>query len=98
MGPTHDLDDIKAKIRIGYYFITLSASTSAHALGFDGSDIRDCVLGTDRSHFYKSMPSEMRPGSMQDVYRTQYLGAETYLKLQLATFGRAVIISLKPWT
>jgi MqsR (Motility quorum-sensing regulator) toxin of toxin-antitoxin system len=94
-GPTYDLEDIKAKVRVGYYSITFSAGTDALALGFDERDVVDCVLCVSESEFYKTMSSAAKSGFMQDVYRTSYDDVPIYLKLQLDRNRRAVVISFK---
>ena len=94
-GPTYDLEDIKAKVRVGYYSITLSAGTDALALGFDERDVVDCVLYVSEFEFYKTMSSTAKWGFMQDVYRTSYDTIPIYLKLQLDRNSRAVVISFK---
>jgi Motility quorum-sensing regulator, toxin of MqsA len=95
MGPTYDLEDIKAKIRIRYYIISHTAGADAIALGFDERDVIDCVLGTSQSEFYKTMASTEKSGLMQDFYRTSFDRIPIYLKLQLDRHSRAVVISFK---
>ena len=55
----------------------------AGELGFDESDIVECVGALSSAHFYKTMEAEKRRGFWQDVYRTEYGGIPLYVKLQL---------------
>lgn len=98
MGPTYDLETIKAKVRIGHYVITNSAVDTAHALELDAADIRECVLLTRSGDFYKTMRSHAMPGTMQDVYRRDYGGKRIYLKLRIDRYHCVVVISFKEWT
>jgi motility quorum-sensing regulator / GCU-specific mRNA interferase toxin len=90
---TYDLGAVQALIAKGAYFINASALTGAMKMGFDRSDIVACVLALDDSTFYKTMPSQSRPGTFQDVYKTTYDGQNVYLKLQMT--GSAIVISFK---
>jgi motility quorum-sensing regulator/GCU-specific mRNA interferase toxin len=67
----------------------------AAALGLDEDNIKDCVLSLREGDFFKTMPSEKRPGLSQDVYRCRYGGIAVYLKLQKGRGGDAVVISFK---
>lgn len=95
LDATYQLADIKALVRSGRYYVTLSARQDALAIGFDYQAIRDCVLALDGGNFYKSMASERVPGLWQDVYRIYYGGVGVYLKLQICFIGEAVVISFK---
>ena len=55
----------------------------------------DSVVALQATDFYKSMASEMRPGTWQDVYRPVYLGIPLYVKLQLTPARLVVVISFK---
>jgi hypothetical protein len=95
-SPAYSLADMQAKIRIGHYAITTTARAGAASLGFDESDITECVCTLSAGHFYKSMPSESVPGTFQDVYRTEWDGKAIYAKLTLGAVGRrTVVISFK---
>ena len=93
--PTYSLARIQEAIQTGHYWITRQAGRDAAALEFDEEDIRACVLGLKDRHFFKSMPSEKRPGLSQDVYRCRYIGIPIYTKLQMDRRSEAVVISFK---
>lgn len=93
--PSYDLAEIQAKVAAGFYVVTMSSLEGAGALRFDRKDIEDCIAQLDESDFYKTMPSNQRTGLMQDVYKPAYLGHLLYVKLQLNSAKRAVIISFK---
>ena len=96
MGPCYDLDTIKSLIQDGRYYITKSAQQGALAIGFDDSQVCDCVVIHLRmTHFFKTMPSERLPCLWQDVYKITYEGVRVYLKLQISLVDEAVIISFK---
>lgn len=82
-GPTYDLTRVVALIAARRYRITGLAVNEAGELGFDESDIVECVGTLSSAHFYKTMEAEKRPGFWQDVYRTEYGGIPLYVKLQL---------------
>jgi hypothetical protein len=82
-------------VEAGDFLITQAAFEGASRLGFDSSDIADCVLTLGHADFYKTMASTARVGLMQDVYRPRYLGVNLYVKLQLDERTRAVVISFK---
>lgn len=93
--PSYDLAEVQRLVREGSYRVTGRALNDAGDLGFDGSDICDCVLALTPAAFYKTMASEMLKGVMQDVYRPTYLGLELYVKVQLHPPTQAVVISFK---
>lgn len=79
---TYDLPSLQAEVAAGRHLVTLAALQDAGALGFDRDDICECVLALGKADFYKTMPSNKRPGTMQDVYRTTYCDVPMYVKLQ----------------
>ncbi len=93
--PTYALRDIQAAVAHGRYWITRSARTGAAQLELDEDDIRDCISQLRRSHFDKTMPSNLRHGLFQDVYRCGYCGHRIYLKVQMSLPDEAVVISFK---
>jgi hypothetical protein len=93
--PCYALGEIKERIRDGRYWITRRAGIDAGSLSLDEGDIKECVLGLEFRHFFKSMPSRKRPGMNQDVYRCRYAGLALYIKLQMGLDGRAVVVSFK---
>jgi motility quorum-sensing regulator / GCU-specific mRNA interferase toxin len=97
-APHYALERIKDLVLLGRRHITATAANGAAELGFDEDDIENCVQGLSPQDFHKTMPSETRPGTWQDVYRATWSGVPVYVKLQLA--GRsekeqAVVISFK---
>lgn len=92
---SYQLGQVQRMVGDGEYRITLSAARGAQQLGFDEKDIVACVRGLADADFGKTMRSEKVPGLMQDVYRPVYLGRELYVKLQLGSDGKAVVVSFK---
>lgn len=93
--PSYVLVEIKAKVAAGFFVITESSFQDAGAMGLSRLDIEACIAQLDESDFYKTMPSNARPGLMHDVYRPIYCDEPVYLKLQLNQASRAVVISFK---
>jgi hypothetical protein len=104
--PTYDLAELKQLVRSGPlgYRIEPPAVNGAGRLGFDETDIVCCILGLDArhrsvgGHFYKTMPSETRPGTFHDVYKTKHCGKPVYCKVQVMTTrsgSKAAVISFK---
>jgi hypothetical protein len=91
--PTYALANIKAHLRAGRVVLTHKALANAAELGFDRTDVHDCVLALDENDFYKTMESETCRGLMQDVYKPRYLSTPIYVKLQLTDV--AVVIQFK---
>jgi len=78
----------------GDWILRTSALDTALEIGLDQDDIYDCVVNhLEETHFYKTMPSERKPGLMQDVYYSTYQGCRLYVKLQVNV--KAVVISFK---
>jgi hypothetical protein len=82
-GPTYDLARVIALLAAKCYRITGLAVKEAGELGFDESDIVECIGALSSAHFYKTMEAERRPGFWQDVYRTEHGGIPLYVKVQL---------------
>jgi hypothetical protein len=81
--PSYPLDQIKGLMRDGSWMLTRQAADDALALGFDEQDVYDCVVNyLAGTHFYKTMESEKKPGSMQDVYRITYAGEHLYVSFK----------------
>jgi hypothetical protein len=95
-SPTYSLSDLKAKVDIGHYAITLKAAGDAGSMGMDEEDITDCIRALTKADFYKTMPSDKVPGRFQDVYKTHWCGKPIYAKLTLGFPGnKAVVVSFK---
>jgi hypothetical protein len=75
--------------------ITESARRGATDLALDSEDVESCIISLTEADFYKAVPSFLKRGLMQDVYRTKYLGFQIYLKLQIDEATQAVVISFK---
>ena len=82
-APKYDLALVVALIAAGSYWITGAAARGAGDLGFDESDIVECVGALVAADFYKAMEAKKRPGFWQDVYRTEHGGIPLYVKVQL---------------
>ncbi len=96
MPPTYNLAMVKRLTKEGKFVVTLRASMTAFGIGFDDADIVDCISNhVTFNHFYKTMPAAKRPGFMQDVYRVEYSGKRIYLKVQVDSEGRTVVVSFK---
>lgn len=93
--PAYALRTLQEAVRRGAYWITRSAGRGAAELYLDESDIVECVQDLTHEDFFKSMPSEQRVGSFQDVYRGRYRGFAVYVKLQLSGAGHTVVVSFK---
>ena len=75
-----------------------SARRGATELGFDETDIVDCVAGLSSGQFYKSMRSLRSVDTWQDVYRPFFQGIALYVKVQMVgtdPTDLSVIISFK---
>jgi hypothetical protein len=82
-APTYSLARIVELIRAKRYRITGTAVQNAGELGFDESDVVECVGALEAAHFHKTMEAEQRPGFWQDVYRTSHGGIPLYVKVQV---------------
>jgi hypothetical protein len=100
--PTYDLAEVKRLVKSGPfgYRVEPIAVTGAGKLKLDETDIVECVLGLDvrpinaGGDFYKTMPSETRPGTFQDVYKPTYDGRPIYCKLQIMTTKRGCLAAI----
>ena len=81
--PTYDLGRVSQLLIAKRYRITGTAVQGAGELGFDESDIVECVGALRPEQFYKTMEAERRRGFWQDVYRTSHGGIPLYVKVQL---------------
>lgn len=75
--------------------ITGSALRDAAALGYGSEEIVEVIQGIDAVHFYKTMPSEKRPGYWQDVYRVPDRGMELYVKFTSDAVTEFKLLSFK---
>jgi motility quorum-sensing regulator/GCU-specific mRNA interferase toxin len=95
-GPTHDLEEIKKVFSDAKSLnITGSALRDAAALGYGSEDILEIIRSIEPGHFYKTMPSEKRPGYWQDVYRVPDGKMELYVKLTSDTVTEFKLLSFK---
>jgi len=96
VNPTYDLQQVRALVLSGAYYVTGVAADGAAELGMDDEDIVECVSNhLNGSHFYKTMRAEKIPGLWQDVYKTTYEGCRLYIKLQINAAQKAVVVSFK---
>lgn len=93
--PTYNLGEVQALVAKRAYRVTIAAFEGAAALYLDESDIVECICDLTLEDFDKTMPSETRPGTFQDVYLPRFHGFELYVKLQAAGGRRVVVISFK---
>jgi len=59
---------------------TLVAVQAAQELGFSLAGMQAAVASMRPSMFYKTMPSEKRPGQWQDVYHVPSVAGVLYIK------------------
>jgi len=97
--PTYDLDTIKELVGIGHYRVTSEALNCLGELGFDRTDVVQCIQALSPESFHKTMASITAPGLWQDVYRPVHCGIPLYVKLQLVQRAApnciAVVVSFK---
>ena len=76
--------------------ITGEANRNASSLGYLSIDeIIQRALLVETTDIYKTMPSKNNPGTMQDVYRSATRRDSLYIKFQLTTDHKAVLIQFK---
>ena len=80
---SYDLKRVVALVAAQRYRVTGVAARGAGELGFDESDIVECIGSLTPADFYKTMEAEKRAGFWQDVYRTEHGGIPLYVKVQL---------------
>jgi motility quorum-sensing regulator / GCU-specific mRNA interferase toxin len=94
--PTHDLEANKAAfLQAGNLNLTGTALRNAFALGYGRQEIVDVIQTIKPGHFYKTMPSEKRPGLMQDVYRVPDGDLELYVKFTSDLVAEFKLLSFK---
>ena len=96
--PRYSLSAVQVLVARKQYLITSSARRGATELGFDETDIVDCVAGLSSGQFYKSMRSLRSVDTWQDVYRPFFQGIALYVKVQMVgtdPTDLSVIISFK---
>ncbi|MBI5608932.1 MAG: type II toxin-antitoxin system MqsR family toxin [Deltaproteobacteria bacterium] len=77
--PTHELAAFQAAMAARLR-ATRTAVESAQVLGFSADGIKATLASMRPSMFYKSMPSELRPGQWQDVYHVPSVVGILYVK------------------
>lgn len=93
--PTHDLARIKTLVQARRYHATSVVRSTLFRLDLTECDLVECVARLDGSDFYKSMPSDLVPGSWQDVYRPGLEGRRMYVKLLVNDRAEVVIVQFK---
>jgi motility quorum-sensing regulator / GCU-specific mRNA interferase toxin len=73
----------------------MTAAEGAEELGMDELAVLDVIAGLTAQDFEKSMPSEVNPTIMHDVYKPVVEGCELYVKITLDARGRLLLISFK---
>ena len=96
-GCTHPLAAIKAQmVSLDAMNLTPSAQAGIRALGISNAQALKVVQSLTAAVFNKTMPSEKRPGCMQDVYFPVHMGTELYVKFgDGGPFGEYVTLSFK---
>ena len=95
-GPTHELETIKRVFSDTQGLsMTGSALRDAAALGYGSEEIIEVIQSIEPGHFYKTMPSEKRPGYWQDVYRVPDGAMELYVKFTSDTVTEFKLLSFK---
>ena len=91
--PTYKLNDVKDAIANNRYMIRKNAQRDAlRDFGWTTQNIHAAFLKLNGGHFYKTMKSEIKPGVMLDVYKSNYLGCEFYTHFYMQN-GMLVIIN-----
>lgn len=92
--PTYDLKLIQAKVQAqGLTAFTSEAiRTGQDELGLTSVEMIELVLSRHDTHCYKTMPSTVFPGQMQDVYHWPTpTGKMAYVKFSLGPRGKVVV-------
>jgi motility quorum-sensing regulator / GCU-specific mRNA interferase toxin len=82
-SPTYALEKVRWLLQAKAFLVTRQAIRDAFDLGLDRTQIVAVVEALRPSDFYKSMPSRVMPGLMQDVYRTSVGSRRLYVKIQI---------------
>ncbi|WP_246661531.1 MULTISPECIES: type II toxin-antitoxin system MqsR family toxin [unclassified Tardiphaga] len=94
--PTHDLKTVQSVFsNTQGLHITGTALRDAAALGYGSEGIIETIQSIEASHFYKSMPSEKKPGTWQDVYRVPDGDIELYVKFTSDVVTEFRLLSFK---
>ena len=93
---TYDLVSIKRAFdHPGKLVMTASAKQGQVMLNFTDEDVVSAIQNLAPSDFYKSMPPVLANfTAWQDVYKTQFMGINLYIKLQI-NINRELILSFK---
>ncbi|MFZ4580360.1 MAG: type II toxin-antitoxin system MqsR family toxin [Myxococcota bacterium] len=92
--PTHNLDAFRRAMAQNLRW-TGVARAGADALGFAVVDVKSTVASMKPGMFCKSMPSEKRPGQMQDVYHVPSRVGLLYVKFTDEGIAEFVLLSFK---
>ena len=95
--PTYDLQHLQQLVGQGELsgIITKAAREGATECGLTIPEIVQAVLMLSPTDLHKTMESEKCPGTWQDVYHLRFHGTELYIKLQLSSDGRGVVVQFK---
>jgi hypothetical protein len=95
--PAYDLQELQRLIGQGPIssVITVAARDGASDACMTDADLVDAVLTLQSTDWYKTMESVKRAGLWQDVYHLEYRGTWLYIKLQMLSDGRAVVVQFK---
>jgi hypothetical protein len=92
--PTYELRVIQAKVKVqGLAAFTSEAiRTGQDELGMTSTEMIDLVMSRNDTTCYKTMPSTVYPGQMQDVYHWPTpTGQMAYVKFSLGPRGKVVV-------
>jgi len=92
--PTHDLRQIKALIREQgpRAFTSMAIACGRRELTMTVQEMIDMILARNDITCYKTMPSQMHPDQMQDVYHWPTpFGQIAYVKFSLGVRGKVVV-------
>lgn len=73
----------------------MTAAAGAEDLGVDDQEVVDIIGSLTLRDFDKSIPSEVNPAILQDIYKPIIAGRELYVKFTLDTQDQLLLISFK---
>lgn len=92
--PTYDLKLIQAKVQAqgSSAFTSTAIATGQNELGMTTAEMIAMILSRTDTACYKTMPSTIHPGQMQDVYHwSTPTGKMAYVKFSLGPQGKVVV-------
>lgn len=83
LKPHYSLKEVKRAASEGRCTLTVTASQTAHSIGYSRSEVIDLVANLSSAEFYKSTTDFHNSAAWQDVYKKFTRGMHVYLKLKL---------------